>query len=42
MFRDITALAVTHFIEAHFCSKYKNKLRTIPAAREEQSLIFSI
>jgi len=26
--------------EAHFCSKFKNKLRTIPASEEEQSLKF--
>jgi len=28
--------------EAHFCSKIKNKLRTIPVSAEEQSLKFSI
>jgi len=27
---------------AHFCSKFKNKLRTIPDSAEEQSLRFSI
>jgi len=29
-------------LEAHFCSKFKNKLKTIPASTEEQSLKFSI
>jgi len=29
-------------IEAHFCSKFKNKLRTIPASAEEQSHKFLI
>jgi len=28
--------------EAHFCSKFKNKLKAIPALAEEQSLKFSI
>jgi len=26
--------------EAHFCSKFKNKLKAIPASAEEQSLKF--
>jgi len=30
------------FKPTHFCSKFKNKLRTIPASAEEQSLIFSV
>jgi len=28
--------------KAHFCSKFKNKLRTIPASAEEQILKFSL
>jgi len=44
-----TAVLLNFFIitilkehEAHFCSKFKNKLITIPASAEEQSLNFSI
>jgi len=36
------SVKVTKEHEAHFCSKFKNKLRTIPASAEEQNLAFLI
>jgi len=30
------------YTDAHFCSKFKNKLRTIPASAEKQSFKFFI
>jgi len=42
-FLFITLFCKNYFTrKAHFCSKFKNKLRTIPASVEEQSLRFSI